>query len=256
VDRDRYSAIAHGDMRIWNPIPLEALLRLTDQCLLNAASRVLDVGCGRAELLLQLIERHQCLAVGVDPSPRATALALAEADERDGEAHLHLQVAAFDSKLFAPSSFDLVCCLGSTHACGSFADCLVTLKRLVRPGGFLLVGEGYWRQPPAQAYLDLLGCTKEELHGLEEFEAMGTAQGLVLAAQELASGEDWRVYETTYAANMQAFLKDHPQDDEAAPFRQRLEAWTEGVARWGQSTLGFAACLFQKPLEDPLAEQG
>jgi len=233
-------------MRIWNPIRLEALLRLTELCHLNAACRVLDVGCGRAELLLQLIERHHCLAVGVDPSPRATALALAEADDRDGEARFHLQVAAFDASLFEPASFDLVLCLGATHACGSFANSLETLSHLVRPGGFLLMGEGYWRQPPAQGYLDLLGCGSEEFTNLAEFKALGTAHGLQLEGQEIASDEDWQAYEGGYAANMRTFLSNNPKDPEAEDFHQRLQAWTDGVAQWGQSTLGFAASLYRR----------
>ena len=109
------------------------------------------------------------------------------------------------------------------------------------------MGEGYWRQEPAQGYLDRLGCGLEEFTNLAEFESLGAAQGLFLESQEVATEEDWKAYEGTYAANMRTFLSTHPQDPEAEDFQHRLQAWTEGVARWGQSTLGFAASLYRKP---------
>ncbi len=246
MDRDRYSAIAHGNMPIWNPIGLDDLLALTAHMELEKVSRVLDVGCGRGEILLSLIEQHGVVAVGVDPSPRATAIALAEADERDPEGRLHLQVAAFDPTLFAPESFDLGICLGASHACGSFAQTLTTLTSLVRPGGYLLMGEGYWRQKPSEDYLAMLGCQENEIPYLEDFAEVGRKHGLELEAQAAATEEEWAAYEGGYDANMRAHLQDHPDDPEAEEFRNRLESWTSAVEKWGRSTLGFAASLYQK----------
>ncbi|MGB0685007.1 MAG: SAM-dependent methyltransferase [Planctomycetota bacterium] len=246
MDRDRYSAIAHRGMPIWNPIGLDSLLALTARCGLAEDRRVLDVGCGRAELLLSLIEQHGVVAVGVEPSPRATEVALAEADARDPGARLHLQVAAFDASLFAPASFDLVACLGATHACGSFADTLAALAPLARPGGHLLIGEGYWRRKPDQEYLAFLGCTEEELTPLEGFAAAGEAQGLAMVAQAASSDEEWDAYEGGYEANMRAHLADHPDDPDAEAFRERMESWSEALRRWGRTTLGFAATLYRR----------
>lgn len=246
MDRDRYSAIAHGNMPIWNPIGLDALMALTMHAQLGETSRVLDVGCGRGEVLLSLIEQFGVVAVGVDPSPRATAIALAEADERDPGGRLHLQVAAFDPTLFAPESFDLVICLGASHACGTVEQTLTTLTKLIRPGGYLMLGEGYWQQPPSKEYLALLGCSEEELPYLEEFAGLGQAHGLELEAQVVASAEEWEAYEGGYDANMRAHLQDHPDDPEAEEFRNRLESWTAATEKWGRSTLGFAAGLFRK----------
>lgn len=52
-------------------------------------------------------------------------------------------------------------CIGSTHAFGTgdtaYPNTLRELSRLVRPGGHLLIGEGYWKQPPAPDYLKLIG---------------------------------------------------------------------------------------------------
>lgn len=51
-----------------------------------------------------------------------------------------------------------------THAYGSFRSALESLSRLVRPGGSILIGEGYWRREPDPGYLHLLGAEPDELN--------------------------------------------------------------------------------------------
>ena len=61
-------------------------------------------------------------------------------------------------------TFDLVICIASSHALGGFPDAFVALHDLVEPGGQVLLGEGYWRRPPTEEYLDALGgATADEL---------------------------------------------------------------------------------------------
>ncbi|MEK1832051.1 hypothetical protein AAAC51_33725 [Priestia megaterium] len=57
--------------------------------------------------------------------------------------------------------FDVGICVGSTHALGSLELTLQSLKRNVKKGGFILVGEGYWKKKPSQAYLEALGGADE-----------------------------------------------------------------------------------------------
>jgi cyclopropane fatty-acyl-phospholipid synthase-like methyltransferase len=53
-------------------------------------------------------------------------------------------------------AFDLAVCIGSTHAFGTgdaaYPNTIQRLKELVRPGGQLLIGEGFWKQPPAPVF--------------------------------------------------------------------------------------------------------
>jgi SAM-dependent methyltransferase len=64
----------------------------------------------------------------------------------DGRVELH------DAKIqdipVEADSFDVALCIGSTHAFGRFAEALTELARLVKPGGQVLIADGYWKQKP------------------------------------------------------------------------------------------------------------
>ena len=74
----KFSAIAHRDHDYCNPIAAAKVERLLDLLPLDETSRVLDLGCGRAELALRIIERFGATVVAVDRS----SLMLDQARER------------------------------------------------------------------------------------------------------------------------------------------------------------------------------
>ena len=53
----RFSDIAHEDILLWNPLPEDETLRVADGLRIAPTARVLDVGCGRAELLIRTLAR-------------------------------------------------------------------------------------------------------------------------------------------------------------------------------------------------------
>jgi len=81
--------------------------------------------------------------------------------------------------LVAPAgSFALAACVGSSHALGGLEATLGRLTELVRPGGHILVGEGFWIRPPAYDELEVLGATQDELPDLSGLLAAGDGDGL------------------------------------------------------------------------------
>ncbi len=68
VNRDKFSAIAHRDHDYCNPIASAKIERILDLLPLVADARVLDLGCGRGELSLRLIERFRARVTAVDLS--------------------------------------------------------------------------------------------------------------------------------------------------------------------------------------------
>ena len=64
----KFSAIAHRDHDYCNPVSAGKIERLLDLLPLDESSRVLDLGCGRAELSLRIIERFGSTVVAVDRS--------------------------------------------------------------------------------------------------------------------------------------------------------------------------------------------
>src|SRR5688572_18044271 len=164
MDRDRFSRIGHGDLPWWNPLDGADFDGLIARAALPAGARVLDVGCGNGNLL-----RRALAAV-----PGATGIGVDRALPAPGPG---LRAEPFDAARFEPSSFDLVLCLGASHAVGSAAAALRAFRPLLRPGGCALLGEGFWEREPDPGYLALLGAAREDLRDYEGTVALGPDEG-------------------------------------------------------------------------------
>jgi hypothetical protein len=133
--------------------------------------------------------------------------------------------------------FELVVCVASSHALGGFPDALGALRDLLVPGGQLLLGEGYWRRPPSDAYLDALGgATADELPDYAGLMAGAEAAGFTTLFAAVASEQDWDRYEWRLILN--AERSGRPALRERAA-RARARVTMPG----GRDTLGFALVL-------------
>lgn len=248
MDRARYSFIAHQGLVYCNPIGSARMERVVAVTSLSRGLRVLDVGAGTGELLIRLIERHGVLGVGVEREAifaeemRRAALARVETSM--------LEVVESDAKAYVreatPGSFDAAFCIGASHALGDYTMTLRTLSRLVKPGGHVVMGEGYWKRPPDAEYLASFGGTAEEMSTHAANVEEGVAMGLIPLYATTASQDEWDEYEWTYSANIEKHLLAHPEDPEADQMRERCRAWRSGYLRWGRETMGFGVYVFQR----------
>src|SRR5690606_33776285 len=109
----------------------------------TAPITVLDVGCGWGELLLRVVERIPgAQGLGVDTEERHLERARAAAESRGLAARV---TSEHPTGAELTEAAAVVVCIGSSLAFGdSTAAALAGLRRLVRPGGRLVLGEGTW----------------------------------------------------------------------------------------------------------------
>jgi cyclopropane fatty-acyl-phospholipid synthase-like methyltransferase len=245
VDRERFSRIAHHGIAFAAPISKAKIADIEALLELRPGARVLDVGCGRAEWLIAMAERFGVSGIGVDRSRGAIEEARSEASRRLRTGSVDLReedVAAFEA---ADGSFDLALCVGSTHALGGHRETLRALRRWVAPGGHVVVGEGFWQQEPAQAYLDGFGGSRDELTTHADNVAAALDEGLIPLYAAVSSPDDWDRYEGHYARNVELWAARHPDDPDTPAMLDRIRRWRDGYLRWGRSTMGFALYLHQ-----------
>ena len=247
MESGRFSAIAHGELAILNPIGSASLDRMLDLLGLRQGDTVIDFGCGKAEMLLRLIERSNVRAVGVDLNPRFIAAAREAAARRAPGAALTLVEGDATQYAEARGAFDAALAVGATHVFGGLGASLAALGAWVRRGGRILVGEGYWKREPHPDYLAVLGATPDELTDHAGNVAAGTAAGLELLTAVETALDDWDRYEDTYAANVEIFAAENPDDPDRDAMLKRIRRWRDGYLQWGRDTLGFALYLFRKP---------
>ena len=247
MNRTKLTTIAHADHLFFNPISSQKVDRILGLLEVTAGSRVLDVGCGKGEMLVRLIERFGVSALGVDPNGSFLGEARARAAERLGPAatRLELREEEISRATIEARSFDAGLCVGSTHAFGDYDDTLRALRRAVRPGGTILVGEGYWKRDPDPGYLSVLGASPGEFTDHAGNVARGAAQGLVPLYSATSSDEEWDEYEGLYVRAVELYAERHPADPDSEAMRQRIRLWRDAYLRWGRTTLGFALYLFR-----------
>ena len=246
MDPLKFTTIAHRDHRLMNPLDPQALVQALERVAPAPGDRAIDVGCGKGVLLVTLAKRYGTAGLGVDINPAFIAEALALAFRLDVVALVKLVEGDASALDPAPASFDLGICIGAAHALGGYPGTLRGLSRLVRPGGHLLVGQGYWKHPPAPEYLERLGACEDEMTTHEGNIAAGIAHGLAERGAWVSGDQDWDRYEDLYANSVEDYVAEHPGDPDSQAMRERIGRWRDTTLRWGRETLGFGLYLFER----------
>lgn len=249
-DRFRFSTIAHAGRALLGPLSEASIEELFDRVTLTPAAgarpSVLDVGCGKGEVLVRALTRFDAAGVGIDPNAAYLEQAQARADSAGVALRLELRCGTFDAASIAPASFDLAICTGATHAFGDFDAALAGLAALVKPGGFALAGHGYWQREPAPDYLAAFGGSADEMAALEPTLGAAAAHGWTLIAHHASTRAEWDNYERGYASTMRNWIASHPNDPDTPAFRERIESWKSAYERWGFRTMGFVTMVLKR----------
>jgi SAM-dependent methyltransferase len=210
----RYHEISESSHRIMNPFSAEKLLLLGSICRAGKGTRILDLACGKGEMLCLFAKEYMVSGVGIDlHEPFLTA-----ARERASELKVERAVTFIQGDAGDPPDlgqpFDVVSCIGATWIAGGLSGTIALMRRLVVAGGWLLVGEVYWSAPPpvrlrhkheaGQGFVDLPGT-------LDRFEEAGVD----LVEMVLASSDDWDRYEASQWLNVSDWLAANHDDAEA-----------------------------------------
>jgi SAM-dependent methyltransferase len=243
----RGSTIAHAGRVILGPMTGDQLDALLDGVALPAAGRALDIGCGKGDLLVRLAQRGLG-GVGVDRNPAllADARGLTErAGVGDRVAFVQGDAVEVERSLALPEGFDVVACIGATGALGGPVSASTRLRALARPGGLVLIGEGFWRSEPTPAQLAEFGMEPGELVDREETLARMAVGGLSVIRAIDATQAGWDAYEAAYAGALDAWTAANPADPDADEFRALASLFRDTWHAWRREAMGFAVAALR-----------
>ncbi len=245
----RYFDITHIDHHILNPMNDQKLDELVELLDLPPGSRLLDIGCGKAELLIRACRRWGCRGMGLDLSSPFVAEARKRVD-RAGLAE-SIGIVQQDGATYAgdPDAFDVVACLGASFIWGGFGPTLKALGSWTRPGGLVLSGEPYWRQAPDPAYCEAAGVTPDVYGTHAENVQTILDEGLTFLYAMASSEDDWDRYEGLQSRAAERFACAHPDDPDVAEVLARCRHDRDSYLRWGRNTLGWAIYVLMKAPE-------
>ncbi|MDH3641860.1 MAG: methyltransferase domain-containing protein [Gammaproteobacteria bacterium] len=248
MDRWKYFGITHRDHVVCNPTSSAKLDELVDLLPLHPKSRVLDIACGKAELLLRIAAHHDATGVGVDISPYEFEAAKRNVVDRKLESRIEIvemDGAEYDA---AAGSFDMAMCIGATWVWGGYLGTIEALKKIVVPGGLIAIGEPFKMQEPHADYVAAEPDFVPTLVTHAENVAIAQDAGLTLLYALVSNPDDWDRYEGLQTRAAVVYATEHPEDPDVDELlRQRREVDAVHL-RWARDTLNWAIYLFKAPL--------
>ncbi|RKQ15083.1 methyltransferase domain-containing protein [Ureibacillus endophyticus] len=248
MDRNKFSAIAHQNHSFSNPISESKLMKMVEMVSLNPHDKVIDIGAGKCELLIRLVEKFNIIGTAIELYDGAIEEAKKNSSSRvtEGSIKFIIDDANIATENLAYEKFNLGICIGSTHALGGLENTLQKMKSIIKENGYILIGEGYWKKRPSEEYLQALGGAKEsDLKWHHENVSVAEKLGLVPLWSYTASDDDWDEYEWLYSSSIEDYCHKNPDDPDCMAMLERIRAWRRTYLQWGRDTLGFGLYLFR-----------
>lgn len=246
MDMQKFFSITHREHVVCNPASVDKLARLVALLRLPADARVVDIACGKGELLIRLAEAYAIRGIGIDISPFFVADAQRQLQMRaQGAEVVFKQMDGADFRPDVPRAFALASCIGASWVFGGHAKSLDALSGMIAPGGWVIVGEPYWLQPPSEAYLAASGIDRTAFGTHAGNAEAGELRGLELVHTFVSSPDDWDEYEGLQWYAAAEYARSHPDDPDLPELLERVAKGKAAYLRWGRETLGWAIYVFR-----------
>ena len=247
MDLPRSFAIRESSHRILNAFTSEKLATLGRALRPRPDSSLLDLACGKGEMLCTWARDHQLTGTGVDISTSFLRAAHERAEELGVADRLRF-VHANASEFVAPEPVDIASCCGATWIGGGVAGTIKLLERSLRPGGIVLIGEPFWRMdPPDQQTVHACHATsKEEFTSLPGLVALFRDCGWDLVEMVLADEDSWDRYVAAQWLNVRTWLDDNPDDELAEQLREELDTAPLSYVTYQRTYLGWGVFALMK----------
>ncbi|MBF5005443.1 SAM-dependent methyltransferase [Diaphorobacter caeni] len=240
MDIPRIFNISESAHRIHNPLTAEKMAALGTALRMEKNTSVLDLGCGSGEMLCTWARDHGIRGTGVDLS----SLFSAQAKQRAVELGVASQVEFIHGEAagyVAAERVDVAACVGATWIGGGLQGTIELLKKSVRPGGMLLIGEPYWRVMPTSQY-EARGCLAnaiEDFLTLPSLLKLFAKLGFDTVEMMLADQDSWDRYEAARWFTMRRWLDENPDDEMAGEVREELYTEPERYVTYRRELLGW-----------------
>lgn len=239
-DLPRHHTIRESSHRIINPLSVDKLRQLGEALFLEERSTVLDLACGKGELLCTWARDHGISGVGIDISSVFIQAARERASElgvTDRVTFIHGDASHF----VATEPVDVAACLGATWIGDGVIGTMDLLRKSLKPNGIMLIGHPYWRMPPPSQEV-IEGCEAEDESDwlpLPDLIELMQSHGYDVIEMMLADQDSWDRYVAAQWRNIRAFIDANPDDELTPAFREELQASPITHTKYQREYLGW-----------------
>lgn len=243
----RFHEIAESYHKILNPFLEDQLVLVGEICRLKSGMRLLDLACGKGEMLARWSLEHGVYGIGVDISQVFLDAAHARVLDIGVEQRIIFikEEAGKYLKETTETNFDIVSCIGATWIGDGLLGSCELMKPLVKPDGLLLIGEPFWHEPPPAAAYEAMGIKEDEFKSLAGTLDRFESAGLELVEMVLANHDGWDRYEAPQWQAVDDYLRANRSDPEA----EELYAWMDknrrAYLRYGRRYFGWGVFVLR-----------
>lgn len=235
----RHHEIAEAEHRILNPFTDAKLMELGAVCRIGRGTHILDLACGKGEMLCRWSSEYGAIGHGVDLSETFIAAARARAKELEVDGKVSFEQADASTYSAASSAYDVVACVGATWIGGGLAGTIDLMRPALAPGGLLLIGEPYWTERPPDGAYGALGLGRDDYTDLPGTLDRFAASGTELVEMVLADQDSWDRYMASQWWTIHDWLKAHPDHADAGAMRAFADSGRRSHLTYGRRYLGW-----------------
>jgi cyclopropane fatty-acyl-phospholipid synthase-like methyltransferase len=235
-----YSRIAHQNLEICSPAPWDVYQTLLSSLHFPASSKILEIGCGKCGILSKSVALLAGTGVGVDLADSLADDLTGLAKELRSSDKLQLVIEPAESFLKnSVTKFDLIICVGSSHAVGGLEQAFEKFQSHLNIGGKVIFGEIVWKAKPSEDFLAFLECEEKDQLYPEQLFQLAEHSGFSVIDSVLCSESDFESYESELKASITDWCTAHPDKKETSSFKERSEEWWEAREKWARNAFGF-----------------
>lgn len=236
----RFYDIAESNHVFQYPINLETVLSIGRNLGLHEGKRVLDLACGKGELLIQWAHEFNVLGVGVDSNADFIAHAKHHANQIDSAG---INIVQDDPAEYPQPfhEFDAIVCMRVGWLADTLSSALALMTPALRehPDSRIIIGEPFWNIRPIDADLMQMGAERDALRTLDETLTEFDRADLNLLDFIQTEGKDWDAYESAQWRAVHQWLLDHPDDPDAMALKQWNADNRRQYLRYGRQFIGW-----------------
>lgn len=253
MDIPYHFVIRESGSRIINPLDESQLDSLGRKLRLNPGAEILDLACGKGEMLCTWARDYGYTGTGIDLSSHFIADAKARAVELGVFSQAQFRQVDAAGHV-AETPVDVASCLGASWIGGGpswqerVGGTLELLQQSLKPDGLALLGEPYWRSaPPHQEAVEACYATSaEDFPSMEELLDHLDELGYDLVETCLATPESLDGYFGAHWLSVRRWLNDHPDDEFAEDFQKELATKPRGHMLYQRKYLGWGVLVLMK----------
>ena len=243
----KYYGVTHADHLVMNPTSEAKTDEIIGLLPLENNARVLDIASGKGEQLLRIIEKYDATGIGIDISPYEVKAANGRAASRNLQDKVEFINGDGAKQDFEPNSFDLAMCLGASWVWGGHLGTIEALKKIVKSGGLIVLGEPFKLKDPEPGYVEAEPDFAPNLVTHAQNIEIARSAGLKLLYTVVSDQNDWDRYEGLRLRAAELFAEDNPNDPDSAEILEKQRHEHNVYLNHGRDTLNWAIYLFRAP---------